>query len=278
MAVGPNVYTASTTLGHRAPRPFSHGVLCGCDDEPNCCTSHCFLVSFCPCFVLARLRALEGALLSTWPRGDFRAQVKYGKMCYTIAFIGYAAVAALVPLILSGRALPPPPPPARADPTYYIRFPAYLALVGHLGGALLVLVLRRHYRMRHRITRVSRGPCSPLAPLAAESLTDEDEMCASPCCCLCARCDNAAWALLCSCCLLLQMADDYVHTTGETLFEGLAFHDRAGGVFADPTVEAAAAAAAAKEERRVARAERARAGGAEEFAAAWGAGSVESAV
>ena len=234
------IYDTSEALGHRAPRAFTHGVLCGCNDEPTC-TTHAAMACLCPCFLIARLRSLEG-----YPGAgsSFRRLALRAGVCQAIALLGYVAIAVVVPLIMAGRALPPPPQ-GRVDPTYYIRLPAYATPVGHLAIALLVAAMRREYRARHRITRAGSSG-------AAESLTDEDEACAAPCC-LCNRCDNVAWAALCSCCLLVQMADDFEVTSGEKVFPDGSCS--AAGLFADPEEARAERALELKKQKKRARQE-----------------------
>jgi hypothetical protein len=203
-------YTGSKALGHAAPRAFEHGVCCGCNDHPVC-HKHCFMATFCPCVLIAKLKVLTAGT-GAWPQGNYAAQLRWSGLPFLLAFVGYFAIIMLVPLLMMGRAQPPPPKPSPVDPWYYVRYPAYAAAPAHAFGALLVALLRMHYRQRHRIRTVPGGHT------AAQSLTDEDELWKLPCLALCARCDDLSQSLLCGCCLLIQMADDFEVTTGEKIF------------------------------------------------------------
>ena len=195
-------YTRSKELGHSAPRPFEHGVCCGCNDRPRCHTN-CLMATFCPCFLLARLSVMDG--LAREPH-SYWAQLVFTIPPFVLAFVGYFSAIMLVPLLMMGKAQPPPPPPSPVDPWYYVRFPAYAAAPAHVLGSLIVALTRRRYRARHRITAVADNCMGGVS--AAESMTDEDELWKCPCLFPFASCDNASCSLLCGCCLMIQMADE----------------------------------------------------------------------
>ena len=194
-------YALSSKAEHIS-RAFSHGVLTGCTDEPGCYPT-CYLAAFCPCYVVARLQAKEGFTPEeSCPGGSYGPACRLGFFAYSIVQLGMLASLFLVIVKYGyGLANPPPPPPSPVDPWYYLHYPAYLVPLGQFFVVWMLTRLRQAYRVKHTIRALPHG--------AAETHTDEDDLCQTGLCYCCAGCDNLCCAAWCGCCVLIQLVDDH---------------------------------------------------------------------
>jgi len=201
---------ALTSKAEHISRPFSHGVLTGCNDEPSCYPT-CYLTLFCPCYVVARLTGKEGFEQGSCPGGGYGSSCRFGFVAYSIVQLGILATLLLAVVKWGFGLANPPPPIGPVDKWYYLHYPAYCIPLGHVLAMWMLTRLRQLYRAKHMILALPNG--------AAESGTDEDDLCQMGCCYCCSGCDNLCCAAWCGCCVLLQMVDDHNLVASEPLFD-----------------------------------------------------------